>query len=405
MSRILQTGKMYRPTSMEISTDDNAVFVVEQYNHRISKWIYTDGLVDFKLDAGQVTSVVVVNGGTGYGISDPVIFSAPDLDIADPIQALGEVGGETLGMIDNITVTVPGNGYSVAPTIDATGSGNGDAVLTAVTSVPWGTNNNGTSGVPGKPINDTDNRLQFPTGIARHSSSSDLFVSDTLNHRIRVINKDTGDFEHSFGEPGTGDGQLYRPAHLSDNVGGGGPGDELAVADSRNHRVSLFDNESPFNFIGNDNPPPEGFHTPWGVKYSPPNQEFYYSDIVRGKVYQYDDDGMTFSSSFGTPGTDPSDPNQLFYPGASNGTPTDSTDSYLPDTRNNKVKIYNSSQVISDLISDAGTGDGELYWPESATGFANTGNDLLCVCNTLNNRIEVYQRGGTHDFLTSFGSP
>ena len=182
-------------------------------------------------------------------------------------------------------------------------------------------------------------------------------------------------------------------------------GNELVVMDSRNHRVAIYSNTDPFAFIGLATPPAEGFHTPWGAKFSPPNTSFYYSDVIKGKVFKYDDSGGVFTDSFGTPGNDPNNPDELFYPGASNGTPTTDTDSYLPDTRNNKIKIYNSADAISELISGAGTGDGELYWPEHATAFQNGTINFLCVCNTLNNRIEVFDRDNTHDFLTNFGSP
>jgi len=402
LSRVLQAGKMFRPTAMDIDAGNNAVYVVEQYNHRVSKWIYSDDDVDFKLDAGQVTTLSLDNIGSGY-TNPTLVFSAPDLDIANPVTATGTIG-ESGGALDSLVLTDGGNGYSTLPTVTVVDLDGVNGVVTAtVITTPWGSNGNGTSGVPGKPTSDTDNNLQFPTGIARlFATTNRLFISDTLNHRVRVMDPDDGSFTDSMGSPGTGDGELYRPVHLADNEAD----NELAVMDSRNHRVAIF-NSTTFAFVGIANPPtPDNFHTPWGAKYRPNNSKFYYSDIIKGKVYQYDNSGLAFESSFGTPGTDPADPNQLFYPGASNGTPQDNTEAYLPDTRNNKIKIYNSSNIISDIISGAGTGDGELYWPEHATAYQNNGTaDALCVCNTLNNRIEVYDRNDPSTFLTNFGSP
>lgn len=320
MAKELAAGKMYRPTAMEINSAANTLYVVEQFNHRVSKWNYTAGLFNFTLDD------------------------------------------------------------------------------------TWGDKNptDGTTGNPGRPTALDDSNLNFPTGIAQNSATDSLFVSDTLNHRIRVINKTTGVFETSFGTPGRGDGQLYRPTHLDDNDATG----DLAIADSFNHRISVFENSGAFNFTGIATPPAEGFHTPHGVKHNTTNQKFYYSDVIRGKMYPYDDTGLTPSGDpFGTPGTDPTDPFQLFYPGGSNGSTGVGGDSWLTDTRNNKIKEYDSTgNTITIKITGEGTGDGQLYWPQHTTGFSNGGTGYLCVCNTLNNRIEVYDRG-TGNFETNFGSP
>jgi len=316
MGGILEVGKMYRPSGIVSKINDDAVYVVEQYNHRVSKWTYNPGTFDpFILDAS------------------------------------------------------------------------------------WGSNGDGTSGVPGKPIADDDDRLQFPTGIVRDAATDKLFVSDTLNHRIRVIDDITGDFEDSIGEAGTGDGQLYRPIHMDNNVNG----TQLAIADSRNHRVAIFNNTDPFAFVDIVEQPPENFHTPWGVKHNAGTNNFFYSDVIKGQIFRYSSDGETHQLTFGEPGTDPTDPNQLFYPSSSIGPPDNPDESFLVDTRNNKIKIYDENGNISDFFGTAGTGDGQLYWPEHATGFLDI-TDYLCVCNTLNNRVEVYDRS-TGIFQVNFGSP
>ena len=53
----LVPGKMFRPTDLAVTPDDDAVFVVEQFNHRISKWLYVPGNFNFSLADGNVTSV------------------------------------------------------------------------------------------------------------------------------------------------------------------------------------------------------------------------------------------------------------------------------------------------------------------------------------------------------------
>ena len=321
MAKELAAGKMFRPTA--IVRHFSTVFVVEQYNHRVSKWLF-----------------------------DP-LESPPD-----------------------------------------------NFVFTLDTS--WGANNDGTTGGPGRAISDDDEFFNFPTGITRYGTTNRLFVTDTLNHRIRVINLTNGNFVDSIGTPGTGDGELYRPAHIdiseSNTI--------LAVADSGNHRVSTF-NLTTFAFLGNATPPAEGFHTPFGVVNNSTNSEFYYSDLIRGKLYTYDStDGTTPSTptSIGTPGTDSSTPNELFYPGNASGFAATNTDSYITDTRNNKIKEFTEPGVVSDLLTGAGTENGEFYYPHDTIGFSDQGSDYILVCNTLNNRVEVFNRVDNL-FQKKFGEP
>jgi len=321
MTKELAAGLMYRPTA--IDRDGTDVFVVEQYNHRVSKWNF--------------------------------------LPAATP----------------------PAN---FVFTLDAT----------------WGSNGDGTTGGPGRTTATDDTNFNFPTGIVVLASENRIFVTDTLNHRIRVINLATGAFVDSIGTPGTGNGELYRPTHIADAQ----PTGILTVADSRNHRFSTF-NDTTFAFLGNATPPAEGFHTPHGIKHNATNVEFYYSDLIRGKLFTYDaTDGTTPAAptTIGTPGTESSVPNELFYPGSASGSTGTAGDSFLTDTRNNTIKEFTAAGVVSDRLTGEGTTEGTFYFPDDTLGFAQTGSDYILVCNTLNNRVEVFNRVDD-TFQNTFGSP
>jgi len=75
-----------------------------------------------------VDSITVTDGGSGYSVGDPVVING------DSHAATAEVATETGGVIDTITITNAGSGYSVA-TVDLTSSGNGDAAATATVSL------------------------------------------------------------------------------------------------------------------------------------------------------------------------------------------------------------------------------------------------------------------------------
>ncbi len=83
--------------------------------------------------------------------------------------------------------------------------------------------------------------------------------------------------------------------------------------------------------------------------------------------------------------------------------------SLFADTRNNTVRTANETTI--EIVTNnggqliAGTGNGELYHPESIIAFDDA-SEYALVPNTLNNRVEVYDRnGGTLTTENNFGSP
>jgi len=76
---------------------------------------------DVSCDGVPILGFGAFAGGTGYSVGDPVVI----LD-AQGVGATAEVGAETAGTITAFTLLTPGDGY-VAPTLDCTGSGDGNA--------------------------------------------------------------------------------------------------------------------------------------------------------------------------------------------------------------------------------------------------------------------------------------
>ena len=78
--------------------------------------------------------------------------------------------------------------------------------------------------------------LQFntPTGITVHPTTGQIFIVDSENHRIQVLNKDLT-YSHSFGQYGSSPEQFNYPWDVTfDNEG------YLYVADSGNHCIKKF---------------------------------------------------------------------------------------------------------------------------------------------------------------------
>lgn len=107
---VLDPGKMYRPSGIAVDIATNSVYVVEQFNHRISKWDYTDTNYDFTLDVawgsnGDGTSGVgaPVTGVTDNALYRPtgIVFDGTRLVVTDTfhnrIRTLNTSTGAWLG--------------------------------------------------------------------------------------------------------------------------------------------------------------------------------------------------------------------------------------------------------------------------------------------------------------------
>lgn len=331
---VLAAGDMYRPTDVAFG-GTGVVYVVEQFNHRVSKWTYTPNQFD---------------------------------DF----------------------------------TIDGT----------------WGSNDDGTSG-EGGPIGDggsTDNSLYRPTGIAFDVTNSRLYVTDTFHNRVRVINSADGEFTNneSFGSGGFATDEFYRPAGIAINSVSGGLGVDtrIVIADELNSRAVEYEvnGGAPNTPTVLDDPSLTSdlsFVRPHGVVYDITEEEFNVTDSLRGLISNYTESGA-FITQYGIPGTTDANVN-LFYPGSGEGLLSAGTTTVFADTRNNALKTMENETIALTTGdgSTAGTGDGELYWPESVAAFTDTANYVLAA-NTYNNRVEIYSStGAALDSVDqfNFGSP
>lgn len=82
--------------------------------------------------------------------------------------------------------------------------------------------------------------LSLPDGIA-YNKSDHLLVSDYGNHRIQLYDCRVGKFCFSFGSGGSADGQFYFPCGLSIDEH-----DNIIVSDWGNKRVQVFDERGDF---------------------------------------------------------------------------------------------------------------------------------------------------------------
>ena len=198
----LAPGKMYRATDIAVDVATNSVYVVEKFNHRISKWNYTDGNFDFVLDPTWGTNG---DGTTGNG--------GPSGDGSPNDTALYHPSG----------IVFEGTRLTVTDTIH-----NRIRTITAATGEFIDSVGQAGSGI-------TD--FYHPAGIATNGTI--LVIADEINHR--AIKYDVGDTPSSpalLPDPSGGALSLIRPHGVIFEVNTS----SFDVADSVRSRISRYDN-------------------------------------------------------------------------------------------------------------------------------------------------------------------
>jgi DNA-binding beta-propeller fold protein YncE len=161
---------------------------------------------------------------------------------------------------------------------------------------------------PNPPLPPVDGMFRQVTDMA-WDAQGNTFISDGyINSRVAKVDKN-GKWLMSFGEPGSGEGQLHTPHSIATDAQG-----NVYVADRGNARIQVFDNNGKFlriikidvpydpdtqPAIGNKPklPLPPGAQTmapgaPWAVCITPgPNPVLFASDAYPGRVYKLSLDG------------------------------------------------------------------------------------------------------------------
>jgi len=123
-----------------------------------------------------------------------------------------------------------------------------------------------------------------------------LYVTDIENHKVHVLDKVTGETLFTFGEPGTGYGQMAHPTNLVF-----GPDGTLYVTDTNNFRVQQFTPEGEFlRQIGSAGTGFGNFARPKGVAIDEKGV-LYVVDAAFQNVQMFNDEGQLLMF-FGSPG-------------------------------------------------------------------------------------------------------
>ena len=186
-------------------------------------------------------------------------------------------------------------------------------------------------------IGDFARGMTWPAGIALDSEGN-IYCSEEFQNKIFVFNED-GEEIGSWGEAGSGEGQLNGPSGLAVD-----DDDNLLVVDARNNRVQKFTAGGEYvATIG------EGqLDSPWGIGLDS-DGNIYVADWGNNCVRKYSADGaplLTFGGSELGNGADLNHPSSVAVD--SEG------DVYVADWGNKRIQIYApDGSVITALHGDA----------------------------------------------------
>jgi sugar lactone lactonase YvrE len=140
--------------------------------------------------------------------------------------------------------------------------------------------------------------LERPTGLAYDARLDQLFVANTHAHRIAVFNRD-GQFLRSFGERGKHDGQFNYPTHLTLANG------RIFVNDTLNFRLQVLDANTGTHIMSiGEHGDGEGFFAqPKGVGVNS-NGHIFVTEAVSARIQIFDMNG-DFLLAFGHEGNQP----------------------------------------------------------------------------------------------------
>lgn len=176
---------------------------------------------------------------------------------------------------------------------------------------------------------DVETRLDQPTGLVWSDADERLYVTDTAQQTVIVLDAD-GRQIGRIGERGNLDGQLNFPTYLATD------GDEnLLVTDSLNFRVQRFDRDSEFvSTFGKNGDRPGDFSRPKGIA-------------------------------------------------------TDSFDHiYVIDSLMHAVQVFNSEGELLLALGEHGRGVGQFWLPN---GIFIAPDDTIYVADSYNKRIQVFR--------------
>ncbi len=225
--------------------------------------------------------------------------------------------------------------------------------------------------------------FSFPQDLAVDSAGN-VYVSDYGNRRIQKFDND-GNFLHTWGVKGSGNGQFQAPAGIA--IGG----DDVYVVDNDLNRVQKFDTVGKYiTQWGSKGQGPGQFLLPQGIAVDS-SSDIYVVDTGNNRIQKFTSDGK-FLLSWGVSGLGNG---QFVNP---RGVAADTQGSvYVSDSGNNRIQKFTADGVFIKTF-DVSSGS-SLKYPQ---GLEVDSSGNIYIADTGNNRIHKIDRNGKS--LASWGT-
>ena len=223
--------------------------------------------------------------------------------------------------------------------------------------------------------------LYYPWGVAVNARD-EIAVTDSGNHRVQIFDSD-GKYLRSFGREGNTAGEFQFPKGITFHKNG-----NVFVADRHNDRIQIFSGEGEYvGMFGGNGSLDSQLCNPFGLSVDS-DGNIIVADAGNKLIKIFSPDGK-FLKKIGGPGS-------FTYP-----IHCVQCDRYLivSDHEGHCIKVFNYNGNFQYKFGKEGGGDGEFSYPCCLS--VNKSGHLM-VCDTGNNRIQVFQLNG--NFVGKFGT-
>ena len=227
--------------------------------------------------------------------------------------------------------------------------------------------------------------LNLPWGVAVNDRG-EIIAAEFWGDCISIFSAN-GEKIKSFGNQGSGPGQLYGPTGVT--VDGEG---NILMCDYGNHCIQKFSSSGTvMKSVGTHGSGPLQFNNPYGIAIHPHTNKVYVADTYNHHIQVLNED-LTLSSSFGSEGSNSGqfiNPRDVTFDSDGNV--------YVADTGNHRIQVFTKDNRYLREFGKRGEEDGELSQPY---GVAMDTGDTVYVAEWGNRHISLFTKDG--QFLRSF---
>ena len=243
--------------------------------------------------------------------------------------------------------------------------------------------------------------FQWPAALLVDGDEN-LYVTDEANHKVVVMDKD-GELIDSWGEQGSGSGQLNRPSGMCFDLEG-----NIVLSDAMNSRIQRFTRDGKVLQVFGEAGEGEGqLNMPWGLTVDQFG-DILVADWKNDRIQRFGSEGE-FKSAIGSHGTDKGQfrrPSSVAVDGHG--------DIYISDWQNDRVQLFNKDEryiqsfhgnaslsrsgkqyVLSNLVTLRLRAEGDFEKTQRLNAPMTVKVDdqfRLFITDVGNHRIQIYQK-------------